>query len=228
MGQFRFWEPARGGIGNLGLNRCCYHGGVDDFAKPTINRNLSTVFLDRDGVLNEKMPEGSYVASWGDFQILPGVPDAIGRLNQAGLRVVVVSNQRGIALGLYSTGDVETIHARFQELLKAHGAHVDGFYFCPHDKGTCNCRKPLSGLFDQAASDFPEIAAAASAMIGDSFSDIEFARRLGMLTIFIDGDPERQEPGAQATGELADLRFPSLAEAVDALLADRPPAAPAI
>jgi D-glycero-D-manno-heptose 1,7-bisphosphate phosphatase len=201
---------------------------VADSAKRHINLNLSTVFLDRDGVLNQKMPEGSYVASWGDFHILPGVPDAISRFNRAGLRVVVVSNQRGIALGLYSTCDVETIHAGFQEVLKAHGAHIDGFYFCPHDKGTCNCRKPLSGLFEQAASAFPEIAAASSAIIGDSRSDVEFGRRLGMLTIFIDGDPERQEPGTQATGALADLRFPSLAEAVDALLADRPLADPAI
>jgi len=181
-------------------------------------RPLSTIFLDRDGVLNEKMPEGSYVASWADFHLLPGVPEAIARLNRAGLPVVVASNQRGIARGLYSVADVEAIHSAFQNVLKAHGAHVDGFYFCPHGKGECNCRKPLPGLFDQAAKDFPAIEAANSAMIGDSLSDIEFGQRLGMLTVFIDGDPERQPPSAQAAAELADLRFPSLAEAVDALL----------
>ena len=179
---------------------------------------MSTIFLDRDGVLNEKMPEGSYVASWADFHLLPGVPEAIARLNRAGLPVVVASNQRGIARGLYSVADVEAIHSAFQNVLKAHGAHVDGFYFCPHGKGECNCRKPLPGLFDQAAKDFPAIEAANSAMIGDSLSDIEFGQRLGMLTVFIDGDPERQPPSAQAAAELADLRFPSLAEAVDALL----------
>ena len=179
---------------------------------------MSTIFLDRDGVLNEKMPEGSYVACWADFHLLPDVPEAIGRLNRAGLRVVVVSNQRGIALGLYSGADVEAIHAAFQGVLKGHGAHVDGFYFCPHDKRQCNCRKPQAGLFEQAATDFPAITAATSAMIGDSLSDIEFGRRLGMLTVFIDGDPERQQPGAQAAGEVSDLRFPSLAEAVEALI----------
>jgi D-glycero-D-manno-heptose 1,7-bisphosphate phosphatase len=185
---------------------------------------LSTIFLDRDGVLNEKMPEGCYVASWADFHLLPGVPEAIGRLNKAGLRVVVVSNQRGIALGLYTRAEVESFHSKFQGVLKVHGAHVDGFYFCPHDKQQCNCRKPLAGLFDQASADFPVISPATSAMIGDSLSDIEFGRRLGMLTVFIVGDPERQQPGAQTAGSLADLRFPSLTEAVDALLADVPPA----
>ena len=166
------------------------------------------------------MPEGSYVASWDEFHLLPGVPEAIGRLNRAGLRVVVVSNQRGIARGLCTAADVDAIHSAFQSELKAKGAHVDGFYVCPHGNGECNCRKPLPGLFDQAVKDFPAIAAANSAMIGDSLSDIEFGRRLGMLTVFIDGDPERQPPSARAAAELADLRFPSLAEAVAALLTD--------
>ena len=83
---------------------------------------LRTVFLDRDGVINKKMPEGAYVPSWANFQLLPGVPEAIAQLNQAGLRVVVVSNQRGIALGLYSARDVETIHAN----LPVNPSHPDG------------------------------------------------------------------------------------------------------
>jgi D-glycero-D-manno-heptose 1,7-bisphosphate phosphatase len=98
---------------------------------------------------------------------------------------------------------------------------VDGFYFCPHDKQQCNCRKPLPGLFEQAAAEFPGIAAATSIMIGDSFSDIEFGRRLGMKTVFIDVAPERQKPGAAAAAEMADLRCPSLLEAVEAVLGDR-------
>lgn len=185
-------------------------------------RGLRTVFLDRDGVLNEKMPEGRYVASRADFHLLPGVADAIGRLNRTGVRVVVVSNQRGIALGLYTAADVNDLHSALQELLAHHGAHVDGFYFCPHDKGQCNCRKPLPGLFEQAVAEFPEIAAATSVLIGDSLSDIEFGRRLGMLTVFIEGAPERRKPGAEAALELADLRFPSLTRAVDRLLGPRP------
>ena len=180
--------------------------------------DLRTIFLDRDGVVNEKMPEGHYVASWSDFHLLPGVAEAIGRLNRAGLRVVVVSNQRGIALGLYTCADVEAIHAGLQSLLASEAAHVDGFYFCPHGKAQCNCRKPLPGLFEQAVADNPAITPATSAMIGDSRSDIEFGRRLGMLTVFIEGNPERQKPGNEAAGELADLRFSSLCQAVDRLL----------
>lgn len=179
---------------------------------------LRTVFLDRDGVLNEKMPDGCYVNSWDEFHPLPGVTEAIRRLNRAGLRVVVVSNQRGIALGLYTPEDVRAIHLRFQDLLKTHGAKVDGFYFCPHDKGQCNCRKPLPGLFEQAVAMFPEISAASSAMIGDSHSDIEFGIRLGMLTVFIEGNAEGWKPDLEQARALADLRFSSFTEAVDGLL----------
>ena len=200
----------------------CYHDGVTGFANKTPIRDLSTIFLDRDGVLNKKMPEGSYVASLADFRLLPDVPEAIGLLNRAGFRVVVASNQRGIALGLYTVADVEAIHAALQGSLKAQSAHVDAFYFCPHDKGQCKCRKPLAGLFEQAAADFPSISAATSAMIGDSLSDIEFGHRLGMLTVLIDSGQAHCQPGAEAAAELADLRFPSLTEAVNTLLASRP------
>jgi D-glycero-D-manno-heptose 1,7-bisphosphate phosphatase len=184
-------------------------------------RPLHTVFLDRDGVVNQKLPEGRYVSSPGEFQPLPGVHDAIGRLNRAGMRVFVVSNQRGIALGLYTAADVLDIHALFQSELNTRNAHVDAFYFCPHDKADCDCRKPLPGLFHHAKADFPDIDAESSAIIGDSWSDIEFGRRLGMLTIFIDGDPALQKPGAEAARDSADMHFPSLLEAVDALLASR-------
>jgi len=191
---------------------------VTDSLDTTGAHNLHTIFLDRDGVLNQKMPEGSWVTSWTAFHTLPGVPKAIGRLNRAGMRVIVVSNQRGIALGRFSCADVEAIHTSFQNLLKEHGAHVDAFYFCPHDKEQCKCRKPLTGMFDQAQCDFPDISAATSAMIGDSLSDMEFGKKLGMLTVFIEGDSTRQKPGAKTAAVLADLRFPSLAVAVDALL----------
>jgi D-glycero-D-manno-heptose 1,7-bisphosphate phosphatase len=184
-------------------------------------RNLRTIFLDRDGVLNKKLPEGRYVSSWGEFQVLPGVPEAVARLNRAGLLVLVVTNQRGIALGRYSAADVDAIHILFQDFLAARGAHVDGFYFCPHDKAQCNCRKPLPGMFEQARTDFPEITAATSVMIGDSWSDIEFGRRLGMLTVFIGGDPEQRKAGAQAAAEMANLPFASLPDAVDRLLVIR-------
>jgi D-glycero-D-manno-heptose 1,7-bisphosphate phosphatase len=169
-------------------------------------------------VLNEKMPEGKYVTGWSEFRLLPGVPEAIARLNRAGVRVIVVSNQRGIALGLYSAEDVEAIQANLQNLLRTHGAHIDAFFFCPHDKHSCNCRKPLPGMFEEAKRRFPGIAAEESVMIGDSLSDIEFGESLGMRTVFIQGDPTHQKPGASAAAAQADWRFPSLAEAVATLL----------
>lgn len=170
-------------------------------------------------MLNEKMPEGSYVRAWSDFRILPGVPEAIARLNRAAVRVIVVSNQRGIALGLYTAADVDTLHAGLQTLLQEHDAHVDAFYFCPHDKSACSCRKPLPGMFKDAQRDFPEINATTSVMIGDSLSDIEFGKRLGMATVFLEGDPGRRKPGADEAAALADWQFRSLPEAVEALLA---------
>jgi D-glycero-D-manno-heptose 1,7-bisphosphate phosphatase len=191
---------------------------VDDISHSATARKLETIFLDRDGVLNQKMPEGKWVTTPTEFHVLPGVPEAIARLNDAGLRVIVVSNQRGIALGLYSADNVETIQFGFQALLQNFGARIDAFYICPHDRLECNCRKPLPGMFLQAQSEFPEITAAKSAMIGDALSDIEFGRRLGMLTVFIEGDLNSQKPGAADAVKLSDLQFPSLSEAVDALL----------
>jgi D-glycero-D-manno-heptose 1,7-bisphosphate phosphatase len=182
---------------------------------------LKTVFLDRDGVLNEKMPEGHYVTRWEEFRPLPGVPEAVQRLNRAGVLVLVVSNQRGVALGHYTVADVESIHSEFQKLLNAAGARVDAFFFCPHDKHSCTCRKPGPGLFEQARARFPEIAPETSIMIGDSLSDIEFGRRLGMGTVFIEGNAEHQKPGAASAKELAQMCCRSLPEAVEALLQGR-------
>jgi len=185
---------------------------------------LRTIFLDRDGVINRKMPEGQYVTSWQQFELLPGVPESIAKLNQAGLQVLVVSNQRGIALGLYTTADVDEIHRRLGMELISSDAHIDGFYFCPHDKNTCTCRKPLPGLFDQAQADFPDIESASSVMIGDSFSDIEFGHNLGMRAIFLQGDEQtrrHQKSGAQKAIDLADESFSTLPEAVAHLLQEQ-------
>jgi D-glycero-D-manno-heptose 1,7-bisphosphate phosphatase len=191
---------------------------VADPQSTFLPRPLRTVFLDRDGVINQKLPEGRYVTSPTEFHILPGVPQAILRLNRAGLRVIVVSNQRGIALGLHTPACVEAIHAAFQRELTEYGAHVDAFFFCPHDKNQCTCRKPLPGLFYQARAKFPDIAEKSSVMVGDSWSDMEFGRRLGLLTVFIQTDRALQKPGIEAARDIAKLRAASLAEAVDALL----------
>lgn len=181
-----------------------------------IGNAIRTVFLDRDGVINKKAPEGEYIRRAEDLKLLPGAAAAIARLNRAEVRVVVVTNQRGVAIGLYSIEDVLAIEVALEKMLAPEGARLDGFYFCPHDEGTCNCRKPRPGLFEQAQADFLEIDPARSVMIGDSLSDIEFGRRLGMRTIFLDDGPERQ--GADRAREIADMRFGALAAAVEHLL----------
>ena len=176
--------------------------------------NVRTVFLDRDGVINQKAPEGEYVATWERFHLLPGAAEAIALLNDSGRKVFVVTNQRGISLGLYTAAQVEALHARLLEYLRTFNAHVDGFYYCPHDKDSCRCRKPLPGLFEQAFAAFPNTAPCSSAIIGDSLSDIEAGKHLGMRAIFLEGEPERRKAGTEKASLLADATVSSLAEAV--------------
>lgn len=133
----------------------------------------AAVFLDRDGVINQKMPEGQYVSSVQEFHILPGVVEAIHRLKMAGYLVIVVTNQRGIALGRYTMEDLDKIHGALHAALRAGFTDVDGIYVCPHDKNSCECRKPKPGLLLRAKEDFPQIELAKSIMIGDSESDIQ-------------------------------------------------------
>jgi D-glycero-D-manno-heptose 1,7-bisphosphate phosphatase len=179
--------------------------------------SLETAFLDRDGVINRKMPEGEYVSRWGQCEVLPGVPQAIAALNQRGLRVIVVTNQRGVSLGLYSRADVQSIHAQLQQQLAESGAWVDRFYFCPHDKNECDCRKPGPGLFEQAQADTPEIDPSTSLMFGDSLSDIEFGKRLGLKTVFIVGDPKLHKHGSLKAALIADATFLNLPEAINCI-----------
>jgi len=178
-------------------------------------KNIKFAFLDRDGVINRKPPEGQFVSRWNDFNLLPGVVSAIAMLNRSGIRAIVVSNQRGVALGRYTSDDVMAIHARLQEHLAARGAHIDAFYFCPHDRGMCNCRKPGTGMFEQAFRDFPEATKANSVLIGDSISDIEAARNFGISSIFILGDPATRKAGADKAVSLANAVSNSLSEAID-------------
>jgi D-glycero-D-manno-heptose 1,7-bisphosphate phosphatase len=182
----------------------------------TINRSLvGYVFLDRDGVLNRKQPEGAYVTSWDQFQWLPGAVEAIARMNRAGMTVMLVTNQRGIALGRFSVAQLELIHSNMRAHLARHSGRVDAIYYCPHNTGECQCRKPEVGLFEQACKDFPQASAHNSVVIGDSLSDIQAGKRMGMKTIFIQGEAERQKAGAAAAAETADAVAGSLLEAVE-------------
>jgi D-glycero-D-manno-heptose 1,7-bisphosphate phosphatase len=178
-------------------------------------KEMKYVFLDRDGVLNRKLPEGAYVTDWSQFQWLPGAIEAIGRMNRAGLTVILITNQRGIALGLYTPAQLHEIHNSIHAQLAQHGARLDAIYYCPHDVGECRCRKPDVGLFAQAMKDFPQATVDNSVVIGDSLSDIEAGRRLGMKTIFIAGEADRQKAGAAAAADFADAVAASLLQAVE-------------
>src|ERR1700677_3355102 len=162
-----------------------------------INRSLvGYVFLDRDGVVNRKQPEGAYVTDWRQFEWLPGAVEAIARLNRAGMTVILVSNQRGIALGLYTHEQLELIHKNMRAHLALQGARLEAIYYCPHDGGERQCRKPDVCLFEQACKDFPQASADNSAFSGDSLSDIQAGQRMGMRTSFIQGEADRQKAGA--------------------------------
>ncbi len=176
------------------------------------------VFLDRDGVINKKAPEGEYISKWKDFCLQPGAESAIAQLNRSGRKIIVVSNQRGVALGKYTSADVDALHVQLQQHLAAHGAHIDAIYYCPHDKNRCDCRKPKPGLFKQALRDFPDASSANSVMIGDSISDIEVARNLHFASIYIQGDPATRRPGADNAAALADVVSDSLCHAVETYL----------
>jgi D-glycero-D-manno-heptose 1,7-bisphosphate phosphatase len=173
------------------------------------------VFLDRDGVLNRKMPEGAYVTDWAQFQWLTGADEAITRMNRAGVTVILVTNQRGIALGLYTHAQLEHIHANLQRHLARQGARLDAIYYCPHNHGECHCRKPDVGLFEQAMQQFPQANAHNSMVIGDSLSDIQAGQRLGMKTVFIQGEAESRKAGSAAAVGLADAVAGSLLQAVE-------------
>jgi histidinol-phosphate phosphatase family protein len=178
--------------------------------------NIEYVFLDRDGVLNSKPALGQFVTRWEEFHLLPGVEDALAQLNRSGRKVIVVTNQRGVALGLYSLVNLAQMHQQLRERLAAHGAHIDAIYVCPHNDGECDCRKPLTGLFEQAFRDFPEANALNSVMVGDSLRDIQAGAALGMRTVLIDVGSSLEV--FAAARERATIKVASLAEFVDRYL----------
>jgi D-glycero-D-manno-heptose 1,7-bisphosphate phosphatase len=168
-------------------------------------------FLDRDGVINQKAPEGAYVTRWEDVKFLAGIVRAIAQLKDAGFRVIVISNQRCVAKGLISVSELETLHGRMKAWLAERGAILDGIYYCPHEKTEppCECRKPAPGMLFQAARGHA-IDLEHSWMIGDSASDLDAGRRAGCRTVLI-----RAVPGPEAE---ADIQAPSLLEAVPQIL----------
>jgi D-glycero-D-manno-heptose 1,7-bisphosphate phosphatase len=146
--------------------------------------NPNSIFLDRDGVINVKAPEGDYIKSIDELHLLPHVGEAIRLLNESGYNVIVITNQRGIALKKMTMDDVLSIHNQINKELAGEQAHIDDFFICPHDKGVCHCRKPEIGLFLQAEKKYPVIRES-SYMIGDSPSDIKAGHNYGLRSIAV-------------------------------------------
>ena len=141
------------------------------------------VFLDRDGVLCENR-EG-HVLSWADWRWLPGALEAVATLYQAGLSVVVVTNQPALGEGLLGEAELSHIHARMASEVEAAGGYLDGVYVCPHGKAEgCGCRKPLPGLIVRA-SRYLGIDRAASYLVGDSTTDVEAGIAAGLRRCYL-------------------------------------------
>ena len=181
---------------------------------------FDAVFLDRDGTLNVKADEGAYVTEPAQLVLLPGAAAAVRRLNQAGVPVILVTNQRCIARGLLSPDGYGAVAERLRHLLAEGGARLDAEYVCPHEGGSCDCRKPLPGLLHRAAADHAGLVLEHAALVGDAESDVQAGLAAGLTTV-------RLAPAGVPTA--ACRRCADVGEAVDWLLAaaDQPGPAPA-
>jgi D-glycero-D-manno-heptose 1,7-bisphosphate phosphatase len=151
-------------------------------SKPAGEKFSRALFVDRDGTLN---PDFHYLRDADRLELYRGVGEALSLAHDHGFKVICVTNQSGIERGLYTDADVHRIHRRVNELLRPHRAKVDAFYYCPHVPETgCDCRKPRTLLFRQAAEDFG-VEFRTSAMVGDRPLDVEAGRSLGMLTALV-------------------------------------------
>ncbi len=147
-----------------------------------------TLFLDRDGVINKKIENG-YVKKIEEFEILPGVIDALRILRSIFGRLIIVTNQRGIARGFMAEEDLFLIHKHMLNIFEKHSIFIDRIYFCPHDeKDNCNCRKPKTGMIQQAMKDFNDIDLKKCIMVGDSHTDILTAKNMNIISVFIGGN----------------------------------------
>lgn len=184
------------------------------------------IFLDRDGTLNR---DTGYVKTPEELELFPDAVEAVARLNRAGARVVLVTNQSGIARGIFTHASLEAIHASLCERLKAGGARLDGIYYCPHhpDEG-CACRKPGTRLIEQAVlelgldKDREGRLRGRAYVIGDQERDMELARRIGARSVLVMTGPAgfRAQAVSEQGGPPPDCIAAGLSEAVEWILAD--------
>ena len=150
---------------------------------------IRCVFFDRDGIVNRSPGAGVYVEHWAALHLLPEFVDVLRTVEQRGYAAVIVTNQRGIALGRMTSATVDDMHRRLRALLKeTHGLELLDILYCPHDEGVCECRKPRPGLLLEAARRHA-IDLRRSWMVGDSATDVEAGRRAGCRTILV-GEPD--------------------------------------
>jgi D-glycero-D-manno-heptose 1,7-bisphosphate phosphatase len=148
-----------------------------------------TIFLDRDGVVIE---DSHYLGNSARVRLVPGAAETIAELNRAGWAVVIVTNQSGVARGLFPLEAVGAVHDRLAELLREYGARIDAFHFCPHHpeadvptfRVECECRKPKPGMLCRAAAELG-LDLAESWMIGDRESDLEAGVAAGCRTVLV-------------------------------------------
>ncbi|MCS7189614.1 MAG: HAD family hydrolase [Bacteroidia bacterium] len=164
-----------------------------------------TLFLDRDGVINVEK-KGGYILSWEEFQFEEGALEALAILNGVFGHIIVVTNQRGVGRGLMSMEALRDIHHRMRLLIQANGGRIDAIYACTDADLNSPCRKPAIGMALEAKKDFPAIQFERSVMVGNSVSDMEFGRKLGMYNIWIVSNQESMSSG------LADESWKSLYE----------------
>lgn len=152
-------------------------------------KKVSAVFLDRDGTINEEV---GYLSRLEDLRIFPFCYEAVGMINRAGMRAVVITNQSGVARGFFDEKFLEIVHSRINKMFKEKGAYIDRFYYCPHHptEGNgiytrqCDCRKPDTGMFRKAAAEL-NIDLSSSYMVGDNSKDIEAAHNAGVKGILV-------------------------------------------
>ncbi len=154
---------------------------------------MRVVFLDRDGVINKYPGDRDYVKNWQEFSFLPGSIEAIRLFNDNGFKVFVISNQAGVSKGIYSQQALDDITSRMLKEVEEKGAHIDGVYYCLHtDSDNCSCRKPKTGLLEEAVEQLgekPEVCF----FVGDSFRDMEAARKFGCYNVLVLSGKESME-----------------------------------
>jgi len=181
-----------------------------------VKRKPDAVFLDRDGTV---MEDAHYIKSPEQVRLLPGAARSVRRINEAGIPVIVVTNQSGIGRGIFTVDDYEAVRAHFESLLRNEGAHIDASYYCAHlpDKPLVgNCRKPGTLMFEQAIADF-KLDADNVAYIGDRWRDVCASKKLGGRGIMIESPETTSEDRQRALDDGIETA-PSLSEAVSILL----------